>query len=486
MSLAFIIAAALAALVVFIVALVARTLSVRRAPPAGSLAPDALDGYAGAEAKLAALVRIPTVSRFDPAEEDGSTFAALLAELPRLYPLVFSRLLRTDVGDRGLLLEWPGSDHGAAPAVMMAHFDVVPAGDAAAWEHPPFSGDAADGFIHGRGTQDIKITLSACLEASERLLSRGFVPRRTIFLAFGGDEETGGVRGAAAIAAALKARGVRASFALDEGGFVARGMLSFVDRPLALVGISEKGYVDVAIEAEGAGGHASMPPRHTAAGTVARAVALSEARPFPGVLTYTLRRFLEALVPYAPFAYRFLFRNLFLTGPLVKAAFSASPTTNALVRTTAAATMLSGSDKENVLPDKARAILNVRVLPGSSVAGVMGRLGSIAREAGASASFAHLGHANDPLPESPVDHEGYRAVSAAIADAFPEAGVVPFMFTAGTDTKHYKDVAEAIYRFAPILQSNEDIARVHAANERISVDNVRRACLFYERLLSGL
>lgn len=470
--------------VLLLVALI-RAAMTRSAPPPGVMDVSRLVAYAGAEDRLAALIRIPTVSRFEAAEEDAGAFELLPEKVLGLYPLVRERLLRDDVGKRAMLFEWPGSDASLGPVILAAHYDVVPPGDESLWNRPPFSGELAEGFVHGRGAQDVKVTMVSALEAVERLLARGFVPKRTIFLAFGGDEETGGGRGAAAIAARLRERGIKASFLLDEGGFVALGMLAFADRPLALVGVAEKGYVDVALHASGSGGHASMPPRHTAAGIVARAVALSEAKPFPARITTTLARFLESLAPYAPFAYRLLFRNLFITAPVVKAAFSAAPTTNALIRTTTAATMLSASDKENVLPDKARAVLNVRVLPGSDVASVMTRLGKLAARAGARADFAHHGHAVEPLPESPVDHDGYRCIEACVRDVFPEAGTVPFMFTAGTDTKHYIDIAEAIYRFEPVVQSQEDLGGVHGANERLSVDNVRRCCLFYETLIAG-
>jgi carboxypeptidase PM20D1 len=473
-------AAALLALMVI------RALSGPKAPPAGSLDKELLKPFAGAEDKLAALLRIPTVSSFDPAEEDEAVFTRFKAELKTQYPVVHERLLLCEPSDRSLLFEWPGRRRELPPVVLCAHYDVVPAGDIELWEHSPFSGAVIDGFVHGRGAQDIKIMLAAAMSAAEILLSRGFVPERSIYFAFGGDEEVGGLRGAACIAEELKQRGVRASFLLDEGGFVADGLLSFADRPLALIGISEKGYMDVALEAQGTGGHASMPPRHTASGVVAKAVTATEARRFRAKITYTMAGLLKALSRYSPFAYRFLFRNLFLTAPLVKAAFSMTPTTNALLRTTSAATMLSGSQKENVLPQSARAVLNVRLLPGSTVAGVLSELDAIASRAGARAVLAHQGHANDPLPESSVEHEGYKAIVAALAYAFPEAGAVPFMFTAGTDTKHYTQLSQGIYRLAPIFQKNEDITRVHAANERISVDNVRRAVLFYVRLMEGL
>ena len=462
-----------------------RALGTPRAGLPGTLEPIVLEPFEGAAERLAALVRLPTISRFEEAQEDDSAFRALPRELERLFPVLHSRLRRDAVGNRALLYEWTGSDPSLPAVLLTAHYDVVPPGEAP-WSRPPFSGAVEDGFVWGRGAQDTKVTLTGALTAAERLLSEGFRPKRTVYFALGGDEEVGGVRGAGAIARELTQRGVRVSFLVDEGGIVADGMLAFADRPLALVGIAEKGYADVELEARGAGGHASMPPRTTAAGTLARAVARLEARPFPARLTYTMRRFLSDLSPYVPFGYRLLFRSPSLTAFALIKAFSASPTTNALIRTTQAATMLSGSDKENVLPDKARAVFNVRILPGQTVAGVLARMAGLAARYGVSVRPAHEGHTVEPLPESPTDHEGYRAVQSALLAAHPEAAMVPFLFSAGTDTKHYAEIAQAMYRIAPIRQTPEDLKGVHGPNERISEENIRRCALFYYELIKSV
>lgn len=463
-----------------------RTLRVPKPKPCADLNSEALSPYAGAEGRLAALVRVATVSHFDKAMEDPEAFSHFRAALFAAYPLSASRLLWAEVGPRAILGEWPGSDASLPPSILCAHYDVVPAGEEAAWSFPPFAGDVADGYVRGRGSQDTKVTLSGIMEACERLLALGFTPKRTVYLAFGGDEETGGLEGAARIADLLRSRGVKAGFLLDEGGVVARGIIGFAKRPVALVGISEKGYVDVAVEAAGVAGHAAMPPRHTAAGVVSKAVKAVEDHPFPTAMTYTLKGFLNALSPYVSPAYRWLFSNLFLTSPLVRRALAASQSTNALVRTTAAATMLSASDKENVLPRKARAVFNVRILPGGTVGQALARIERLASRHGARASFAHHGHANEPLPESPLDHEGYRAIELALGKAHPEAACVPFLFMAATDTKHYRSVAEAMYRLTPISQDAKELAGIHGVDERVSVENARRCCLFYESLIASL
>ncbi len=487
MSLPALLVLALAILLGLAAIALARAVATPRAPKAAPpLAESALARAAGVEDALSTLVKRATISYFDETAEDSPAFAGLKRDLEALFPEVHARLAREDLGDRALLYTWKGSGTKDAPAILCAHFDVVPADDAAQWAHGPFSGDIADGSVWGRGAQDIKVTLACALHAAERLLKAGFVPRRTIYFAFGGDEEIGGMRGARLVGEALAARGIRASFLLDEGGPIADGMLSFVDRPLALIGIAEKGYMDVAVEAAGAGGHASMPPRRTAAGDLSRAVVALESSPLKPSLGFTVRSFLGKLAPYSPFPFRVLFRNLWLFGPLVKAFFGASHTSNALIRTTFAPTMLQGSAKENVLADVARANVNVRILPGETGAGTLAVMKRLARRSGASVRPAHPEGVVEPSPESPVDHEGYRAIEAALALSFPEAAAVPFLFSAGTDTKHYRGAAEAMYRLTPLRQTAAQLEGVHGRDERVGISNLRRCEIFYERLISAL
>jgi carboxypeptidase PM20D1 len=469
-----------------IVALSRAIATPRAAPAAAALSETALEEAAGIEDALAAVVRRPTVSFYDESSEDEAAFAAFKRDLEGLFPKVYAAMKREEIGDRALLFTWEGRDQKLAPAIMCAHFDVVPADDAAQWRHGPFSGDIAEGCVWGRGTQDIKLMLVSALHAAERLIGEGFRPERTINFAFGGDEEIGGSRGARRIGEALASRNVKASFLLDEGGIVADGMFPFADRPLALIGIAEKGYIDATVEAAGAGGHASMPPRRTAAGNLARAVVAIESSPPRARLGFTVRSFLDRLSPYSPIAIRVVFRNLWLFGPLVKAIFGAGHDTNAMIRTTFAPTMLQGSAKENVLADIARANVNVRILPGESSKMALARMARLARPCGATVRVDHPESLVEPLPESPIDHEGYRAIEAALGLSFPDAACVPFLFFAGTDTKHYLGVVQAIYRLTPIKQSSAQLEGVHGRNERVEVANLRRCEIFYKRLLETL
>jgi len=258
--------------------------------------------------KLSQLVKFRTVSSFDPEEEDDGPFAALIAALPELFPLAHARLERICIGSRGIVYRWQGTDPSLKPAIFCAHFDVVPASETDAWDEPPFSGAIRNGYVWGRGTQDIKVQLACILESAEQLAANGFQPQRTLYFAFGGDEEVGGTRGAGAIAKWFSEQHIHASWVIDEGSPVGQGLVGFVRKPLALIGIAEKGYADIIIEAQGQGGHASMPPRHTALGAVAHALAAIEDNPFPARLTKTTDGFLAALAPHAIAPYKQIFR----------------------------------------------------------------------------------------------------------------------------------------------------------------------------------
>lgn len=435
--------------------------------------------------KLSQLVKFRTVSSFDPEEEDDGPFAALIAALPELFPLAHTRLERICIGSRGIVYRWQGTDPSLKPAIFCAHFDVVPASETDAWDEPPFSGAIRNGYVWGRGTQDIKVQLACILESAEQLAAKGFQPQHTLYFAFGGDEEVGGTRGAGAIAKWFSKQHIHASWVIDEGSPVGQGLVGFVRKPLALIGIAEKGYADIIIEAQGQGGHASMPPRHTALGAVAHALAAIEDNPFPARLTKTTDGFLAALAPHAIAPYKQIFALRRVLSPLILKAFSAMPSTNAMVRTTCAATMAQASPKENVLPTLAQAAVNVRMIPGMSSAEVVEHFNLLASPFGAKAYIKFPEHMVEASEESSTSSEGWIAIAKAVSEAFPEAVPAPFLFTASTDTKHYRALTDDIYRFTPLVQTQEDIAAVHNVNEKVSIENLERCVRFYRSLMQG-
>ncbi|MBW2941989.1 M20 family peptidase [Zhongshania aquimaris] len=449
-------------------------------PNVDALAPITWD-EARAMESLAGAIRIPTISEGDGRPLNTDAFTAFHQYLATRYPRVFSELDVEVIAGHSLLLRWAGTG-SQSPILFLAHQDVVPVipGSESSWRYPPFAGTVADGFIWGRGALDDKGSLISILESAERLLSEGFVPARTIYLAFGHDEEIGG-EGAKEIAAALAQRNERLGFLLDEGGFVTKGLMPGVEGRVALVGPAEKGYVSLKISAQGEGGHASMPPTHTALGRVAKAIARLEENPFPADLSFT-RDTLQALGSKAPFIQRLVFANLWLLEPLAENMMSQIPAANAGIRTTTAATMMSASVKDNVLPLSATAVVNFRILPGDTVESVTAYVNRVIDDPQITVS-PYSDFANNPSKVAPVDSGGYRVLSEVIRQRRPDTAVAPRLVVGATDARHFEAIADASYRFLGLEVGPEELAGMHGSNERVSVESFMDAVHIYYRLM---
>ena len=416
---------------------------------------------------------------------DLPLFAEFLRFLERSFPRVHRLLELEDVGEFGRVYRLDGADATLDPVLFLAHYDVVPAGDEAEWTYPPFAGVVADGSVWGRGALDDKGVLMALLEALEGHLEAGFRPARSIYLAFGADEEVSGTCGAARIAALFAELGVTFEATFDEGMIVSRNMLSFLERPVALIGIAEKGYVDLQVRATGMGGHASMPPAETAAARLASSLLAATRQRRRGRMIPVVEQFFRSLANAAPGPLSVILRRPSLFAPLLTRVLSRKPTTAALVRTTVAPTMLSGSEAPNVLPANASAVLNCRVLPGQSVEELVSELrSSLSAVDGARVDLEIYdpAGASEPVEASSTDSEAYRWVQTAIGAEFPEAVIAPFLVTGTTDSRHYRGVSRNIYRFVPLGLDPAALATIHGVNERLAVDHYYRAIRYYERL----
>lgn len=454
-----------------------RQLSV---PPAPAVEVDA----DAAARRLAGAIRHPTISFEDPAAFDPGPFAALHRYLAESFPRVHAELVRETIGGASLLYTWQGSRSELPPMLLLAHLDVVPVepGTESSWTVPPFEGRIHEGHVWGRGAIDDKASVLAILEAAEALLARGFRPERTILLAFGHDEEIGGRSGAARIAEVLQSRGIRPELVLDEGGLVAEGIVASLRRPVAFVGIAEKGYLNLELSVEAEGGHSSRPPSETAIGILARAIRRLEETPFPPRISGPTAKTLEFLGPEMPWANRLALANLWLFGPAVRRALASEPSTNATIRTTLAATIFQAGVKANVLPRKARAVVNLRILPGDTVEGVTAAVER--RISDPRVRVTPLGEdIDEPSPVSSPDTPVFGALQRTIAEIFPEAVVAPYLTIGATDSRHYARLSPNVFRFLPLRLRREDLVRIHGRDERIAIANYVEMIRFYGRLI---
>ena len=343
-------------------------------PPVGDVVTAEQQSLDGAAARrLSTAVTFQTVSSREAGVHDPATFTAFHEFLEDSLPRVHETLARRKIAQFSLLYKWPGRDTTLKPVLVMAHQDVVPATDSQSWTQPPFSGVIEDGYVWGRGTMDDKSALMGCLEAAEQLIASGFQPARTVYFAFGHDEEIGGP-GALAMAEHLTLRDIRFAFVLDEGGFIAHELLPDIEAPIALIGIAEKGYLTIELTVEQGGGHSSRPPAATAIGIVSRAVVKLEHSPFPSRLDGATREMFERLAPHMPFTQRLLIANQWLLAPLMLRMLENDVTMAALVRTTTAPTVFEAGGRETMLARQARAVVNLRILPGETVESALNRV----------------------------------------------------------------------------------------------------------------
>lgn len=438
----------------------------------------------GAARSLATAVQAKTVSGLLNPEATAAAFDQLHAHLRQRYPRLHAALQREAFGAT-LMYTWKGSDPSLKPIALMAHQDVVPIapGTEGLWKQPPFEGRIEGGFVWGRGAWDDKGNLVAQLEAVETLVAAGFQPRRTVLLVFGHDEEVGGPQGAMKVVDALKQRGVQLEAVLDEGLVVTEGILPGIGAPVALVGIAEKGSVSLQLTASAKPGHSSMPPGpgESAIGVLTAALAKLDAHPLPGGVTGVAREMFATLAPEMSGFQRVALSNLWLFGPVVEKMLAKGPSTNALMRTTTALTIVNAGNKENVLPGEAKAVVNFRILPGDTADGVADFVRrTIADER---VKVERLGLAFEPSRVSSAASPMFGHVNRALREVFPGALVAPGLMLAATDARHFEGLATDVYRFTPVRARPEDLTRFHGTDERVSVDNLAEMIRFYHRLL---
>ncbi len=445
----------------------------------------AIDEKAAGES-LAVAVRAKTVSSPTDAALNADQFEALHAHLQARYPKLHAAMKREIVAGLSLLYTWPGSDPAAKPILLMAHQDVVPIapGTEKDWQAEPFAGTIHDGFVWGRGAWDDKANLISQMEAVELLANAGFKPKRTIYLAFGADEEVGGLRGAKAIAKLLGERQVKLDFVIDEGLLITDGVLPGLKAPAAIIGIAEKGFMSVALGVGATPGHSSMPPPQGTSAIAMMSAALSrlDNHQFPARIQGVAREMFETVAPEMSGFGRVALSNLWLFGPVVRKQLEAGASTNAMMHTTTALTIVNAGNKENVLPGRAEATVNFRLLPGDTQASVMDHVKqTVANER---VDFKVLPGATEPSKVAPTDSASYRLIERTVRELFPGTVVAPGLMIGGTDSQHFELVADHIFKFSPVRAKAEDLPRFHGTNERISTANLAELIRFYHRLVS--
>ncbi len=427
---------------------------------------------------LQELVRFKTVSYKDASLENDKEFTKLIKALPKLYPKVFKTCKLKLSEERGLLFLWEGKKHDA-PSVMMAHYDVVPA-DESGWENPPFDAELIDGIVWGRGTLDTKATMNGILSAAEALITEGFVPENDIYFAFSGNEEINGL-GAVKIVDYFEENKIELALVVDEGGAVVEGVFPGVKEPCGLIGIAEKGMLNVEYKAVSGGGHASAPKPNSPIPSLAEACCRIEENPFKMHITRPVKEMFDTLGRHSSFVYKLIFSNLWLFSPVLNLLCKKQGgEMNALMRTTVAFTMASGSDAFNVIPPEASFVSNIRLNPSDTMDSALEYLKkTIDNE---NIEVSSLGGMN-PSRISETYCEAWDKVATAVASTWQGTIVSPYLMVQCSDSRHYGRISDRVYRFSAMDLTTEERRTIHGNNEKIRVEVISRAVEFYIRLM---
>ena len=433
---------------------------------------------------LSEIVQIKSISKVDALEADQQPFIAIKDWIEKTYPFFSTKLDRVVVNRYSLLFKWVGTESKLDPVLFNAHMDVVPVDTETLeeWDGDPFSGKISAGYVWGRGTLDMKNQLVAILDAVERLLKENFTPKRTIYVALGHDEEIMGAHGSKEIVEYLRSKEIKLAAVLDEGGLISQGMIEGVDEPVGLVGITEKGYLTIKLSAKGKSGHSSTPPRQTAVGVIARAVALLDDHPMPARLDFIIPM-MRNIGHLLPFGLQFVIANSWFFKSILLKQFSKTSQMNAMVRTTHATTIIEGGIKDNILPAAATATVNCRLLPGDSVQDVIDYFTKVISDPRVHISIDERSGGWGASIVSPINTPAYFSLDLVIRQVFNNVTVAPFAFLAATDSRYYAPVCKSIYRFSPILISQKDRNSIHGINERVSLDGLGKMVVFFTRLI---
>ena len=427
---------------------------------------------------LRTLVRFKTVSYRDSKLEDDAEFNALLNELPKLYPNVYKTCTQTLMDDRGVLILWQGKKHDA-PSVMMAHYDVVPVNEEL-WDKPPFEAILEDGVIWGRGTLDTKVTVNGILSAAEKLISDGFVPENDIYFAFSGGEEING-KGAVNIVDYFEKNNIELALVVDEGGAVVENVFPGVSKPCGLIGIAEKGLMDVLYTSKSAGGHASAPKPNSPIINLSKAILKVENNPFKMHLTKPVLEMFDTLGRHSNFLYRMIFANLWCFSPVLNMLCKKQGgELNALMRTTTAFTQAKGSAASNVIPPEASFVSNMRLNPADTMDSALEYLKKTVNDERVEITKIH---GMNPSRISQTDCEAYDKVASSVVSTWKGCIAAPYLMMQCSDSRHYGRISDKVYRFSAMDLTSEERATIHGNNERIRVETAVKAAEFYVRLM---
>jgi len=422
-------------------------------------------------------IKIKTVSHHHKEDIDQQTFSDFKTLLKNDYPLINKNATYLEIGT-GVLFHIKGKSKDK-PIVFMAHFDVVPVSKN--WSVEPFSGISDEKYIYGRGTLDTKVTVNAIMESVEYVLSKNHQFKQDIYIAFSGEEEVNGPTQQRMVSY-FEENHIKPHLVFDEGGAIVSNMFPGVSQKVAVIGVAEKGFVNIELSAKSKGGHASTPPKDTPVTMLAHAIdKLNHHSAFKMKLTKPIKTMFDHIAPYSSsFAIRLIFANIWLFKPIIKLIAKLSGgELYAMFKTTLAFTILNGSKALNVLPNEATVGINIRIRPEETSKDVIDKIKKIINNDDISIKVLQV---SEPTPTSLVD-DTFKLFDEAIKNTWQDTIVSPYLMVATTDSRHYHKICDRVYKFAPYQLTKADLKLIHGDDERITKENVINSTKFYIHFL---
>ncbi|PRR81054.1 M20/M25/M40 family metallo-hydrolase [Clostridium vincentii] len=432
---------------------------------------------------LSKILQYNTVSNQDSSLVQNNEFLDLQAYIKTAFPLMHTILKRDVFSDYTLFYTWEGKNKVLEPILFSGHLDVVPAIEEAEtqWKHPPFSGHIDNEYIWGRGTLDNKGPVISIIESIEQLLKEGFKPDRTICFVFTHDEEIGGPNGASEIAKMFELNNLKFNYILDEGGTITNGIFPGISKSVAMIGIAEKGAVNIELTVNQIGGTSAIPPQNTTIGILSEAISKLEKNQCSTMINGATKQMFDYIGREMKFLNKSLFANQWIFSGMLKRRMSKSQTTIALLRTTTATTMFNGGIKVNVLPSEAKAVISFRIIQGHSVKAILRHIEKTISDSRVKVKIT--GYSVEPSPISSVDSQEFKAIQKSINEVFSDIIVTPYLWTGATNSKHFVKFTNNIYRFSPLYIDKKNSQSIHGVNEKISIDNLLKCIEFYRTLI---
>ena len=458
--------------------------------------------------RLSGGLKIPTVSSGDSLKFDYASFDRFNEYLEKNYSFIYQHVESYKINDHAIVYKLVGTESNLKPLLFLSHMDVVPSGTAEIknkeneifrpkdkpisainkiakeWDYEPYSGAVVNGRIYGRGALDMKSMLFALMESLQNTIKKGYQPKRDIYIALGFDEEVGGELGAAKVAAHFKEKGLRFEAIYDEGGFILdRGSVEVIDANVALIGCAEKGFLSLKIKVKGLGGHSSMPPAESAMGKAAVIMQRLEQTPMKPMITPLIQDFFKNVGGSMSFTSRIAIANRWLMEPILLSQLSKNHSTNALIRTTTALTMMKGSVAPNVLASEVEFVANFRLLPGNTIQEVKEHVMKASK--GFDIEISEVDNSREASNVSPSNTRGYKIMESSLKNIYSGLIITPYLTVGGTDAIKYQGLSDNVYRFMPIKINNFEQQSMHGVNEYISIENYMNMIGYFEFIMKN-